>query len=186
MATITCACPPKAEGEPRHPGGDIINLREKLDSRSALAMRWSVIQLKADDPDASVAEILGVMSEQYMLHGIESWTLVDEAGKPLPCTKAHVRTHILSRDLSDIMPIVEEADELYMGIVILPLAEGASTSSPDTPTDASTSPPTDSEPTPLKRSKRSSTTTSRTAATETTSPSPDGGSNSSPSSASAA
>jgi hypothetical protein len=186
MATITCACPPKAEGEPRHPDGDTVNLRTKLDSRSALAMRWSVIQLKADDPDASVAEILGVMSEQYLLHGIESWTLVDEKGKPLPCTKANIRTRILAQDLEAIMPVVEEADELYMGIVILPLAAGASTSSPGSQTDASTSPPTESEPTPLKRSRRSSTTTSRTAATATTSPSPDGDSNSSPSSASAA
>lgn len=185
MATIECVCPPK-DGQTRHPGGDQVNLRPTLDTRSSLAMRWAVIQLKSDDPDASVAEVLATMSEMYLLHGIESWTLVDEDGKPLPCTKPHVRQVLLSRGLDTIMPIVEEADELYMGVVVLPLAERGSDSSESSSTDESTSPTTGSEPTPLKPSKRSSTTTTRTDATGTTSPSPDGDSNSSQSSASAA
>lgn len=162
MAQIDCICPPKADGEPRHPGGDTVALRERLDFRSALTARNAFLVLKAEDPDATTADVLAVLTETYLLLGVESWTAVDAKGKPVPVSKAAIREMLFSHPEA-AMVVGDEADSLYAEAVINPLVARASTSSLGTPTPASTSATTTTSPTPPKPSKRSSTTTSRTA-----------------------
>ena len=175
MAVIDCVCPVKPDGSARHPGGDTVNLREKLDFRSALHARNTVILLRQEGVE-DVAEILASLTEVYLRVGIESWTLVDAKGKAVPVSRDAVR------DFMDAHPdaattIGDEADEKYSEAVITPLVVRASKSSPPMPTSGSISATNGSSPTPRKRSKPSSTTTTRTDGTGTTSPLLAGGSN---------
>ena len=155
---ITCPCPAKGTGEVRHPDGDTVTLRDRLDFRSVTTLRNTIVLLKQDDPDVSVAEILATLTEAYLLLGIESWTLVDEKHKAIEPTKATIRTRLLSHP-DQAMTVGDAADELYNAAVILPLVARGQTSSPPTPTNGSTSPRTDSPARHPKRSKPSSTTT---------------------------
>lgn len=167
------------------PGGVEVTLRPTLGFREAASIRNEIILLRQADPDASVGDILAVLTEGYILHGIEAWSLTDDDGKPLPVTKGNIRARLLS-DLTAASILGDHADELYAEAVMLPLLAVASNSSPDTPTEASTSAPTDSSSTRRKPSRPSSISTIPTADTEGTSESPDGDSSSSPSSTSAA
>jgi hypothetical protein len=135
-------------------------------SRSARPSGW----LRSQDADASIPEHLALLSEQYLLFGVESWTLVDETGKPAEVTKPAIRERLLSHPLV-AMVVVDAADALYNEEVLLPLLAMASTSSPPTPTDGSTSATTDSSNSPPTPSSPSSITTIPTDDTETTSPS---------------
>lgn len=180
MVSIECICPPRADGSPRHPGGDTVTLRERLDFRAALTARNTMIVIKTEDPDAGTAEILAALTETYLLGGIVAWSLVDAKGKPIEPSKPAIREHLLSRP--DIAMVVgDAADELYSQAVLLPLLARAQSSSPPTPTAASTSAVTAPMPLRQRRSRPSSTTTTPTDGTETTSPSPAGASSSSPS-----
>jgi len=157
-------------------------LRERLDFRAALTARNTMVLLKEEDPDVSSAEILAALTETYLVLGVESWSLVDAKGKPLPVSKAAIREVLLTKpDIA--MEVGDAADALYSAAVILPLLARAQTSSPPTPTTESTSAKTPSLPKPPKPSKRSSITTIPMAATGATSPSPAGDSSSSPNSA---
>jgi hypothetical protein len=176
MATVTCLCPPKATGEVRHPDGDTIDLRERLDFRSALTARNVFVLLKTEDPDVSTGEIMATLTETYLLLGIESWSLVDAKGKAVEVSKAAIRELLLTNQEA-AMVVGDEADARYSEAVIAPLVARASNSSPATPTNGSTSVTTGSVPKPRKPSKPSSTTTTRTGATVTTSQSPAGVSN---------
>jgi hypothetical protein len=188
MATIDCLCPPNAEGQARHPDGDTVTLKERLDFRSAATIQHAVSAFnlgKADGEDSSIEEVLGVLTEAYIRYGVESWTLVDAKGQPIPVTPTSVSTYLLS-DITAASVVGDEADGLYSAVVLLPLVKRASNSSQPTPTPEPTSVPTGSptkRPTPLKPS---STTTSPTDDTAMTSESPGGDSNSSQNSASAA
>lgn len=185
--TIRCLCPQK-NGEVRHPEGDTVVLRDKLDFRGAHAVRWAVGLMKEQDPDASGPEMLAVLSEQYVLAGVIGWTIQaeDDKGKvvPLECSTANVRS-VLLPEYDVAFTVADAADDLYSAVMI-PLLVRGSTSSPPTPTDESTSPSTDGSDKPRKLSKRSSISTIPTAVTEATSTSLDGDSSLSPSSASAA
>ena len=175
MVTVACLCPPNAAGEVRHPAGDEITLREHLDFRGSLAARKAFISVKAEDAGASSADILAVMTETYLLYGIESWTLEDAKGAPVPVTKTTIRETLMSR-VDRALDVADAADALYSEEVLLPLMATASASSPPTPTAESTSATTPSlseSPTP---SKQSSITTIPTAVTASPSRSPDGGS----------
>lgn len=190
MATIDCICPPKADGQTRHPDGDTVTLRERLDFRSALTV-VDAIKLARGDEDMTAADIYAAMTETYLLLGIESWTVTDAKGKPLPTTRANIRS-VLLENISAAMVVAEEADETYAEMIV-PLAMRGSQSSPDTPTEDSTSAPTPTlsstrqkagrSPSRPKPSKRSSITTSRTDGIVTITPSQDGDSSSSLSSA---
>lgn len=182
MVTIECLCPPKAAGEVRHPQGDTVTLRERLDFRAAVTARNTIVFLKSEDPDASAAEILAALTETYLLLGIESWSLLDAKGKPLPPSKAAIREYLLARP-EIAMRVGDAADELYSEAVVLPLLARAQNFSPPTPTNGPTSAPKGSSPKPPKPSKPSSTTTTPTGGTVPTSLSPAGDSSSSPSSA---
>jgi len=179
MASIDCICPPLA-GETRHPEGDTVTLRPKLDFRTAATIQHSVSVLRLEEQEPAVEEVLARLTEAYVRYGVESWTIVDAEGKPVPVTPSNVEA-VLFADLTAAMVVGEEADEMYSGAILLPLLKRASTSSPGTPTTDETSLPTGSqetpaEPTPLRPS---STSTTQTDDTGPTSYSPDGDSKSS-------
>lgn len=182
---IDCVCPPRADGSPRHPAGDTVTLRETLDFRSVTAIRHGISFLENDGTAAYTAEILAVLTEGYVLYGIESWSLTDGKGAPLDVTREAIRERILSR--VDVASVVgDAADELYGEKVLLPLLVRASRSSQPSPTASSTSQQKDSRERRPRPSKRSSTTTIPTVVTVTTTGLPVGDSSSSPSSESAA
>jgi len=176
MATIRCVCPPKADGQPRHANGDTVTFRERLPFRDALAARNTVILIKQDDPEADAASILAALTEVYLLVGIESWTLTDGKGKPVPVSRQAVRD-MMAEHVDEAMTLGDEADALYSEAVIVPLVNRAATYSQPTQTSASTSRTNGSRPAPRKRPKPSSITTIPTAGTERMSASPGGGSN---------
>ena len=180
MAHIDCICPPKADGEPRHPGGDEVELRERLDFRAGRAARYIISSGRQEgriDED-----IAAQLSEWYLLAGIRRWTVTDVRGKAIEPNAANIRAYLLENpDQRAADDLADEADRLYAEAVIAPLQSRASASSPSTSTSEPTS--VTSGPTPRKRSKPSSTTTSRTAGTVTILRSPDGDSSSLQSSA---
>jgi hypothetical protein len=149
-------------------------------------MQKAVTILYSDEPSATPERVLAVLAEAYVLYGVESWTLTDAKGKPVPFNPSTVRDHLMS-DLEAAMTVADEADGLYAKVVLVPLLRKASTSSPPTPTTGTTSPSNGSQAEPRRKlSRRSSTSTTRTGATATTSRSRAGGSNSSQNSATAA
>lgn len=177
---IPCIC----EGR-KHDKGDTVVLRDRLDFRTAIALRNTVAVLYAEEPDADIADVMAVLTDGYLTRGIESWTLRSKDGKPVPVSRATIRDVLMvHQEVAE--SVGDVADDLYSPVVMLPLLRKASESLPATPTDDSTSPPTGPSTTHQKPSKRSSTSTSLTVVTETTSASLDGGSSLSPSSESAA
>ena len=179
---IPCICPRKGDAV-RHPGGDTIELKDKLDFRAVATIRWAIAIAQETDPGASMAEQFGLITEHYVLEGVASWSLVDDKGKPVEVTKAAIREHLLPHPEAQA---VGDAAEARYQAVMLPLLRGESTSSPPSPTTESTSPTTGSSEKARKPSKPSLTSISQTDATATTSSSLDGDFSSSPSSASAA
>jgi hypothetical protein len=175
VTVIACVCPPKGD-DVRHPDGDTVNLREKLGFRSALTARNEIVAAKEDDDDVSTAAITAVLTETFLLLGIESWTLVDAKGKPIEPSKQTIRDFMEGHP-DEAMEVGDDAFERYQEAVVAPLVARASNSSTISPPDASTSPTTGSGRKPRKQSKPFLTTTSRTDAIETTSLSPVGVSN---------
>lgn len=180
--TVGCLCPPDGT---RHPEGDTVTLYDPLPFTKAIVMQKAVGIMVSDSGDPEAEEILAALTEAYVMYGIESWSLLDEKGKPLPVSRAAIEGRLLVR-LDDAMTVADAADTLYAPVVLRPLLKRGSMPSQPTLTDGSTSPQTGSPDVPPTPLKRSSTTTTRTVATETTSGSPDGDSSSSPNSASAA
>lgn len=156
---IPCICPPKAD-EVRHPAGDTITLRERLDFRAALAARNAIALAQGEGEDT--AGILAALTETYLILGIESWSVVDAKGKAVPVNRQTITEYLLS-NIDVAMDVADAADDLYREAVVGPLLARASTSSPDTQTPDSTSATNGSGPKPPKPSKRSSTTTTQTA-----------------------
>ena len=176
-ATIPCTCPPNKDGEPRHTE-DTVTFRDRLDFQGAVTIRKAIGFLYANDPDAGPDEVLALMSTQYLLLGITSWSRVDEKGKPLEATRTAIRS-FLDEHPDEAMTLVDPADDLYREQVLLPLLQKAQASSPPTPTSGSTSARTDGSEKRPRPLKRSSTSTSRTDGIETTSSPRDGVSSSS-------
>lgn len=181
--TIPCPCPSTGTGSPHET--DTVTLRDRLDFRSGVTIRKALGLLYNDDPDAQFSDVLGILTEQYLLLGIESWTLIDEKGEPLPVTKPAIRAFMEAHP-EDAMDIGNSGDALYNQQVLLPLLTRGSTPSPDSPTDESTSATDGTNPTPPTPSRPSLITTSQTAVTEPTTSSRDGDYSSSVNSTSAA
>jgi hypothetical protein len=150
--TIPCICPESPHTE------DTVTLRDTLTFRQGKRIQYEIALLD-EDQRADIAFVLALLTESYILAGIEAWTLTDEKGKPVAVSEEAIRSRLLTHP-AEADAIAEAADGLYQEAVMLPLLRRAQNSSPPTPTDDSTSAPKDSAPTPLKRSKRSSTTTS--------------------------
>lgn len=160
-ATVAeCLCPDSAT----HPDGETIGFREKLDFRTLASARWAIEWAKSEDR-GEVGEIMGMLTEFYLLHCIESWTLKD-GKKPLELTKDNIRDRILTRpDVA--FQLGDVADSLYSQDVILPLVRRAASSSATSLNGASTSATNGNGKSP-KHSKRSLTSTTRTVATAET------------------
>lgn len=184
---IECVCPPKADGQTRHPDGDTVTLRERLDFRGASAARWAAAIYRETTPGATTAQILATLSEQFVIGGIEGWTLVDSRGKAVPVNETTIRD-LMENHVHEALVIADVADGLYSEAAVSPLAQKASKSSPPMQTADSTSHgrqpvaignsgSTSPTSTP-KPSRRSSTTTSPTDATGPTTASLAGASNS--------
>jgi hypothetical protein len=185
MPAIACPCPPKADGTVRHPDGDEVTLRERLDFHAATTIRKGIGLLYLEDPGASTAEVLALLTEQYVLFGVRAWTVVDDRGKPIEVSKPAIREVLLSGRV-DISGLADAADELYAPAVMLPLLAAAQSSSPPSPTDMTSTSATTTGPQRLPRPlRRSSTSTTRTGATGTITSLPGGVSSSSPSTKSA-
>lgn len=151
---------------------DTVVFRQKLDFRAGLTIRHALILARVDDAEMSAAEMLTVLSEQYVLYGVESWSLCEPNGSPMPVTRAAIRDRLLA-NYEVALTLADAADEVYAEQILLPLLAGASTSSPATPTAPSTSATAGPTPRP-KPSRRSSTTTTPTDVTGPTSRSPAG------------
>ena len=164
---IPCVCPLRADGQSRHLA-DRVELREKLDFRSALTARNAIALAKEEDPDVSSAEILAVLTETYLTLGISSWSLTDDKGKPLPPSRENIR-RFCEEHPDEAMEVGDAADGLYSAAVILPLVARAAKSSQPSQTDDSMSATTGSAPKPRKPSKPSLTSTTRTGGTGMTS-----------------
>ncbi len=186
--SIPCPCPPKADGTARHES-DTVTLRETLDFRQASTIRNAIAYAKLDDPDIEGTEILAILTEGYILHGVESWTLTEIGEKGKVQAKAVTKPAIREVLLSDpvyAQELGEAADGLYGPMILLPLVQRALASSPPSQTDGSTSPKTTSPRKPRRPSKPSSTSTTQTDGTATITSLPVGGSSSSQNSATAA
>jgi hypothetical protein len=152
-----------------------------MDFRSSIAIR-NALALESGGDDIDMADVLAILTERFVLYGIESWTVVDEKNQPVPVSRQTITDLILS-DIELATDIGDAADERYREAVMLPLIQRGQTSSPSTPTKRSTSAATTRSTKPPTRSSRSSITAIPTAGIERTSDSPDGDYSSSPKSA---
>lgn len=178
--SIPCICPDHQHGE----DGDKVTLRERLDFVAVRSVRTEASIVQDEDPEASVATLLAVMNEAYIIHGVESWTVKEGRTKVEP-TKGNIRKYLLADPVAPQI-VGDYADAIYRPQVFLPLAELAKRSSQRSPTRESISQPTElpstsptttetssdesltpSETRP-KRSKRSSITSIPTGSTERT------------------
>lgn len=172
--SIACVCP----GAPHE--RDTITLRDRLDFRSAIALRNVAVNARVNDPGISTEEIMAILTEGYLLHGVESWTIVDDRGKAIPVSRATIQDRLLAH-VMEASEVGNAADTLYAMATIIPLVIAASDYSPPTPIDESTSATSAGPSTSRKRSRRSSTSTIPTAGIAKTSGLLDGVSSSSPS-----
>ena len=173
---IDCPCP-----ERPHPDGDDIFLRAKLGLQAGIAIQKLMVEANQASERMDSAEQTGLLAESYLLHGVESWTLLDADGKPVPVTKETIRSHLLD-DFTTAAPVADVADGLYMGPVLLPLLKKTAASLTASPTNGSTSQTKKSatrkakksgrstrssspRPTPLKPSSTSTTQTASTGKT---------------------
>lgn len=175
--SIECRCP----GD--H-GQDTITFYDRLDFHRATTIGKALAFIENDDPVTRPAEVLAVLTEYYLLYGIESWTLVGPDRKKLAVNPAAIRSQLLEHP--DIGLLADAADEQYQEQILLPLVKRAARSSPDGQTDGSTSPTPSRKASTRKRSSRSSISSIPTAATSVTSSSLDIDSKPSQSSESAA
>lgn len=153
---IACICP----GTPHE--RDTVTLKDPLPFREAVTIRKSIQWMKDQEPNATIPELLAMLTETYLLHTIEAWTLVDEKGKPLPPSKDNIAAVLLPQTEAALV-VGDACDELYTERVILPLVAAAPTSSPSSSTNGSTSPKP--EATPRTPSRPSSTSITQTAGT---------------------
>lgn len=186
---IACICP--ARQKHQH---DTVTLREALPFRSAVAIRNEIGLLYLEEPGAGLADIIGVLQEAYLRHGIEAWTVRGKDGA-LPPSRENI-DRLLLTNLEQAQIVGDAADELYREAVMLPLLRQVLTSSPDGQTSDTTSAPEESstptasptaEPTPStsrqRPSRPSSIITIPTAGIEATTEPPAGASRSSQKSA---
>lgn len=176
MVTVECLCPPKSTGEARHPEGDTIELRERLDFAAGRTGRNIIKVGKAED--LSTAEIMTELTDWFVIAGIRTWSVVDEKGKPVEPNRYTIPQYLFANEGAR-ETISDAADDLYAEAVTAPLVNGAWRSSPSTPTNGSTSATNGSTPKHRKPSKRSLTSTTPMDVTATTSSLLVGGSSSS-------
>ena len=161
-ATIPCICPGTPHDE------DKVYLNETLSFRQVAALKYDILIAKGADEEMSTGETVALLSELYLLAGINAWTLQDEEAQPIQVSRGEIRGRLLANPQAALL-VAEVADQLYAEKVMLPLLGLGWKSSANGSTNGSTSATNGSSPKPRKRSKRSSTSTIPTDVTATTS-----------------
>jgi hypothetical protein len=142
----------------QHPDGDSVSLKPRLGFAGGFEARRSIDELR---DGATHAEVIGLMLEVYVRHGVAEWTLHDAEGEPIEVTRKAIQERPLD-DLDTGLIVGDVADGLYSPVVVAPLVAAASKSSQAMPAELPTSAMTASSPSPRKRPKRSSTSTTLT------------------------
>lgn len=150
---VGCVCP----GTPH--ATDTVTLRPELDFRQAARVR-NAAALLDEDERLDGATVLAVLQEQYVLVGVESWTL-EADGQPVPVTPQAVQRYLLSHPLQAGL-VADVADELYNDVVTAPLLARAARQFGTGPTDVSTSATNGSQPATPMPSRPSLTFTTLT------------------------
>jgi hypothetical protein len=139
----------------QHPDGDSVSLWPTIPLAGGIEARRKIAEL-ADG--AGKDEVIGLLMEVYLRHGIAAWTLHDDDGALLNLDRQAIRDRVLS-NLDLAISIANTADDLYSPAVVTPLVTAAAKSSRRSRPASSTSAPTASKRSPRKRSKPSSTST---------------------------
>ena len=124
VAIGQCDCP----GSP-HPDGDVVYLRPRLDYAGG-SEAIAVMQAAS----GSVEELARALVPVYIRHGATGWNLLDADGFDVPFD-----VEVLLSDWNVAYEVGEAADTLYSEAVLRPLLQRASSSSPPTPINGSTS-----------------------------------------------
>jgi hypothetical protein len=119
-----CACPSTP-----HADGDVVYLRPRLDYAGG-SEAISTMQAAS----GSVEDLARSLVPVYIRHGAIGWNLVDDDGAPVPFD-----VEALLSDWTVAYEVGEAADTLYSEAVLSPLLQRASSSSPPTPINGSTS-----------------------------------------------
>lgn len=162
---IRCICPDPAT----HPGGDVVELQWPLPFPTMALLNKTVRWEKSSRPAGlSMPAALALLTELYLRHTIASWTL-ELDGKPIPVADENVEKYLMAAPL-EAFEVADRADDLYSEIVLGPLIQRASPSSPAGPTEQSTSPAkaNGAASKTSKRSSRSSSSNTETTAIEAT------------------
>ncbi len=147
-------------------GDETVTLRDRLGFREATTITMALATFPEENPELRASAMLAMMSEWYIVYGVESWTL------DLPVTEANIRDNLLTHP--DVIVLVEAAVAHYQEQVVDPLVKAARSSSPRSQTNGSTSRTPRGAKRPRKPSKPSLITHIPTDDTGTTSSSPDG------------
>lgn len=155
---VPCLCPAAPHDQ------DIVTLLPVLPFRASRRIQYQ-ISLLSDDERSDIAGVLALLTESYVVAGVESWSLQDAEGDPLPVTPANIEAYLLTNPEAAEL-VADQADELYRDILLRPLLKAAQTLSRRGPTAGSTSVSKGSPATHRKRSRPSSISTIPTAGTE--------------------
>ena len=144
-----CECP----GTP-HQEGDKAWLRPRLTAEGGYRA-MHVLMTSAQNGEEVTAGALGMV---FLVDGLVEWTLLDDAGSPIPTDEEMLRSGALDWDTT-LAPIAERAAVLYTESVIAPLRRGRSAPSLPGPMEGSTSPTNGSSTKPPMPSAPSTTPT---------------------------
>lgn len=129
-----CECP----GTP-HPDGDKAWLRPRLTAKGGMTATYLIVNNDGDP--TRLSRDLGMC---FLVDGLVRWNLLDEDGNPIPTDEDTLTSGALDWD-STLLPIANAANDVYQESVLRPFRPAkALESSPSGPTDASTSPNTES------------------------------------------
>lgn len=147
-----CPCPGTS-----HPEGDVVFLKDEPDVPMFVAFNitWSDVSQESLSINEWQADIQGRLAALYLRHGIRRWTFTDEKDNSVPITPGNVAR--LLPYMKGGKEVADACAELYSEKLTAPFVEEmekakkaralqrrTKKSSPRGPTDASTSPTSDS------------------------------------------
>lgn len=125
-----CPC----EGTP-HEDGDIVYLRPELTPLEGVRAR-SIVGNWIEDGALNTVEANVALAELWFSIGIDSWTFLDDDGKPIPVTPENIVRALPYGRGGQL--VADAADDLYTQMVITPLVAKISGLSSDGSTATST------------------------------------------------
>lgn len=148
-----CECP----GTP-HGDGDFVYLAPVISMAGGMAVQGAILDAQGDS-----VRLQELLAHVYLAHGVTGWNLLDERGKPVPCTPDRLAVAIPYG--TGGQAIAEKANDLYADDVMRPLVERLNSLLPTGPTASSpslaeTSTTTPSEPSSPENSAASAPSTS--------------------------